>query len=192
MITASQSETATEENEPWTYTRYLRETAEGEYFAVIEGERLMSPSPNRWHQTVLINIAARLKEFVKQNGLGTIFVAPFDVYLSDNSFVQPDLLFVAKNHAERITDNGIMGAPDLVIEIISPGSTRADRVTKRQLYARYGVPEYWIISPNERSIEVLSLKAGIYEAAGLYENSEVLASPSLAGFAIKPDELFDE
>jgi Uma2 family endonuclease len=192
MITAPQSETALEENEPWTYTRYLRETAEGEYFAVIEGTRISPPRTNSFHQTALLKVCIRLEAFVKQHRLGIVVLGPIDVYLSDTNFVQPDLLFVAKAHTDRITDNGIMGAPDLVIEIISPGSTRADRVTKRQLYARYGVPEYWIISPNERSIEVLSLKAGIYEAAGLYENSEVLASPLLAGFAIKPDELFDE
>nr|MBI2905361.1 Uma2 family endonuclease [Chloroflexota bacterium] len=89
-------EAAKESAERWTYERYLRETAEGEYFAVIGGRRLMAPSPNRLHQVVLINLAGRLKEFARQNHIGTVMIAPFDVYFSDDEFVQPDLLLVAK------------------------------------------------------------------------------------------------
>jgi len=178
--------------ERWTYERYLRETAEGEYFAVIGGQRLMAPSPNRLHQVVLINLASRLKEFARQNRIGTVMIAPFDVFFSDDEFVQPDLLLIFKEHAERLTDNGVIGAPDLVVEIVSPGSVRADRVTKRLLYARHGVPEYWIISPTEYAIEVLSLKEGQYESVGLYENEELLASPLLAGLSIKVNTIFEE
>ncbi len=192
MTAMQQPANTLQETETWTYSRYLRETADGEYFAVIEGEQVMSPSPNRWHQIALINIASRLREFVKNNQLGSVYIAPFDVYFSDKSFVQPDLIFVTKQHADRITNNGIIGAPDLVVEIISPGSTRIDRITKRQLYATYGVPEYWMISPNERTIEVLSLKDGGYETFGLYENDEALTSLLLPGFSIKANELFDE
>lgn len=192
MSAMQQPANTLQETETWTYTRYLRETAEGEYFAVIEGEQIMSPSPNRWHQIALINLTSRLKEFLKNNQLGSIYIAPFDVFFSDKSFVQPDLIFVAKEHTDRITNNGIKGAPDLVVEIISPGSTRIDRVTKRQLYANFGVPEYWIVSPNERTVEVLTLKSGLYEASGLYENDEILSSPLLSGFSIKVTELFDE
>lgn len=192
MTAMQQPANTLQETETWTYTRYLRETAENEYFAVIEGEQIMSPSPNRWHQIALINIASRLREFVKNNQLGSVYIAPFDVYFSDKSFVQPDLIFIAKQHADRITNNGIMGTPDLVVEIISPGSTRIDRITKRQLYATYGVPEYWIVSPNERTIEVLSLKDEGYETFGLYENEEMVTSRLLTGFSIKTNELFDE
>ena len=180
------------EAEPWTYARYVRETTEGEYFAVIGGRRLMSPSPNRWHPVVLINLVAKLREFVKQKQLGTVMVAPFDVYFSEDEFVQPDLLFVAKEHSDRLTDSGIRGAPDLVVEIVSPGSVRADRITKRNLYAKHGVPEYRIISPNEHTVEVLSLKEGGYESVGLYEEPETISSPLLSGLAIKVAQLFEE
>jgi Uma2 family endonuclease len=185
-------ETAKESAERWTYERYLRETAEGEYFAVIGGQRLMAPSPNRLHQVVLINLAGRLKEFARQNHIGTVMIAPFDVRFSDDEFVQPDLLLVAKEHAERLTDSGVMGAPDLVVEIVSPGSVRADRLTKRALYAKHNVPEYWIISPTEYTVEILSLEEGQYELAGLYENEETLASPLLAGLSIKVNTLLEE
>ena len=191
-ITKPQPALPTTAAEHWTYTRYLRETVESEYFSVIGGERLMSPSPNRWHQTALINLATQLKEFAKRNQLGTVLVAPFDVYFSEDEFVQPDLLFVAKEHVERLTDNGVKGAPDLVVEIVSPGSARTDRLTKRNLYAKHGVSEHWIISPNERTIEVLSLKEGNYESVGLYEGDEAIKSPLLPGLLIVSNPLFDE
>jgi len=152
----------------------------------------MSPSPNRRHQTALINLATQLKEFAKRNQLGTVLVAPFDVYFSEDEFVQPDLLFVAKEHVERLTDNGVKGAPDLVVEIVSPGSARTDRLTKRNLYAKHGVSEHWIISPNERTMEVLSLKEGNYESVGLYEGDEAIKSPLLPGLLIVSNPLFDE
>jgi len=180
------------EAERWTYARYLRETAEGEYFSVIGGERLMSPSPNRWHQTVLINLAVHLRNHVKQNRLGAALIAPLDVFFSEHEFVQPDFLFVANEHANRLTDNGVSGPPDLVVEIVSPGSVRADRVTKRNLYAKYGVREYWIVSPTERTVEVLALKGNDYGLAGLYEEAETVLSPMLPGLAIKVEQLFEE
>ncbi len=183
---------AAEIAEYWTYERYLRETADGEFFSVIGGQRLMAPSPNRLHQVVLINLASHLKEFAKQNQAGTVMIAPFDVYLSDNEFVQPDILLLTKEHTARLTDNGVMGAPDLVIEIVSPGSARTDRVIKRDLYAKHGVPEYWIVSPTEYTVDVMSLKEGQYVSVGLYEDEEVLASPLLAGFSIKVSTLFEE
>ncbi|MBI4632169.1 MAG: Uma2 family endonuclease [Chloroflexi bacterium] len=186
----SSTKTTRAEAERWTYQRYRRETAEGEHFEVIEGIRTMAPSPSRFHQYALTKLASQLETFVTRENLGTVLVAPFDVYFSEDEFVQPDILFVAKDHSERLTDHGVRGAPDLVIEIVSPGSTRMDRITKRNLYAKHGVPEYWIISPNEQTIEVLTLQNRKYETAGFYEEDDSIASPTLIGFSCVVRDIF--
>jgi Uma2 family endonuclease len=183
---------AAEIAERWTYERYLRETADGEYFSAIGGQRLMSPSPNRFLQRGLIKLAARLEDFVEREKRGKVFMARFDVYFSEDNFVQPDLLFIAKEHAAGLTDQGVRGAPDIVVEVLSPGSKRADRVTKRDLYAKHGAPEYWIISPDEQTIEVLKLREARYETDGLYEIGDNLVSPTLSGFSCPLTELFEE
>jgi Uma2 family endonuclease len=186
----SSTKTTRVEAERWTYQRYRRETTDGEHFEVIGGFRIMAPSPSRFHQYALTKLASQLETFVARENLGTVLVAPFDVYFSEDEFVQPDILFVAKDHSERLTDHSVRGAPDLVVEIVSPGSTRMDRITKRSLYAKHGVPEYWIISPNEQTIEVLTLRDGKYETSGFYEEDDSIVSPSLAGFSCVVREIF--
>ena len=176
----------------WTYERYLRETAEGEYFTIIAGERFMSPSPTVFHQHILLNLGMVLQTWVRQSRIGKLGLAPLDVVLGDDEVVQPDLIFVLNEHLDRLTRKNVHGAPDLVIEILSPGSTRLDRVKKRELYARHGVPEYWIVSPGERTVEVLRLQDKQYELAGLYEEDDTLQSPLLPGFTCLVKDIFEE
>jgi len=178
--------------DPWTYERYLRETAEGEYFTIIAGERFMSPSPTVFHQHILLNLGMVLQTWVRQSRIGKLGLAPLDVVLGDDEVVQPDLIFVLNEHLDRLTRKNVHGAPDLVIEILSPGSTRLDRVKKRELYARHGVPEYWIVSPGERTVEVLRLQDKQYELAGLYEEDDTLQSPLLPGFTCSVKDIFEE
>jgi Uma2 family endonuclease len=176
----------------WTYERYLRETAEGEYFTIIAGERFMSPSPTVFHQHILLNLGMVLQTWVRQSRIGKLGLAPLDVVLGDDEVVQPDLILVLNEHLDRLTRKNVHGAPDLVIEILSPGSTRLDRVKKRELYARHGVPEYWIVSPGERTVEVLRLQDKQYELAGLYEEDDTLQSPLLPGFTCSVKDIFEE
>jgi len=176
----------------WTYERYLRETAEGEYFTIIAGERFMSPSPTVFHQHILLNLGMVLQTWVRQSRIGKLGLAPLDVVLGDDEVVQPDLILVLNEHLDRLTRKNVHGAPDLVIEILSPGSTRLDRVKKRELYARHGVPEYWIVSPGERTVEVLRLQDKQYELAGLYEEDDTLQSPLLPGFTCLVKDIFEE
>jgi len=178
--------------DPWTYERYLRETAEGEYFTIIAGERFMSPSPTVFHQHILLNLGMVLQTWVRQSRIGKLGLAPLDVVLGDDEVVQPDLIFVLNEHLDRLTRKNVHGAPDLVIEILSPGSTRLDRVKKRELYARHSVPEYWIVSPGERTVEVLRLQDKQYELAGLYEEDDTLQSPLLPGFTCSVKDIFEE
>jgi Uma2 family endonuclease len=176
----------------WTYERYLRETAEGEYFTIIAGEKIVSPSPNDLHQIVLGNLYSLLRAWMQQTRLGALRLAPLDVVLSEDTVTQPDLFVVLATHKNRITSRNVRGAPDLVIEILSPGSVRLDREKKRALYARHNVPEYWIVSPGERTVEVLRLQGQQYETAALLEEGDSLESPLLPGFTCAVKDIFVE
>lgn len=110
--------------------------------------------------------------------MGRVFVAPIDLILESASVLQPDLLFVSKARQGIITERAIEGAPDLVIEILSPTTSRSDRVTKAQLYARHKVPAYWIVGPDEEAVETYLLAADGYRlAATLAGQTPMLALP---------------
>jgi len=131
--------------------------SETKRYELIEGELIMVPSPNIYHQRISGRIEFLLRDFVEKNKLGEVFYAPCDVHLGDN-VVQPDILFISKEHSYVIIKEEVKGAPDLVIEILSPATAKRDRTIKRALYARYGVSEYWLVDPEKKIIEVLTLK----------------------------------
>lgn len=174
----------------FTYQDYLHMPGEKRY-EIIDGERHMVPSPNRRHQDILRNLFRILDRFIMNKRLGIIYLAPFDVLLSDEDIVQPDILFVSRDREEIITDKNIEGPPDLVIEIISDSSREIDRTIKRKLYAKYGVSEYWIVDPDERSIEVLSLRKEGYETIMRVKGDNLLTSPVFAGLEIHLKEIFE-
>lgn len=120
-------------------------------YEVIEGRLLVSPSPSVPHQTVVLSLGAQLREFAAIAG-GAAFVAPLDIEFSEEDVVQPDVLYVASDRMGIVGDRNIAGAPSLVIEVLSPSSYDTDPGEKRDLYARYGVPEYWIVDPRTHTI----------------------------------------
>ena len=148
-------------NKVWTYEDYLK-LDEGEYFEFINGKAFMSPAPELFHQRWAGKLYQAIVRHVEVHELGEVFFAPVDVILDDKNVVQPDLVFVSTANASLLERRGIMGAPDLVVEIISPSSVRHDRHEKRELYARFGVKEFWLADVANRSIEVLVLRNGSY------------------------------
>jgi len=176
----------------WTYERYLRETVDGEYFTIIGGEKIVLPSPTSFHQAILGNLCLSLQDWVRQSSAGKLILRPFDVVLSRDEVTQPDLIFVLTQHLVRLGEKNFQGAPDLVIEILSPGSVQLDRVKKRELYARHGVPEYWIVSPGERTVEIWRLQGEQYELVHVYEEAETLSSPLLTDFSCAVKDIFVE
>jgi len=166
----------------WTYEDYLALPDDGNRYEIIEGVLYMVNAPNSRHQTVVLGIGAEMRHFVKQHKLGRILVAPFEVHLSARTRpVQPDVLFI---RAERWSDEQIAyfeGAPDLVVEVISPSSARMDRVTKFTAYEAAGVPEYWIVNPHAQTVEVFTLSNGEYALLGEYTNDETVESAVLEG-----------
>lgn len=172
-----------------TYADYCL-TPDDERYELLDGELVMSPSPNRAHQRIDAKLGWRLAQFVEERDLGEVFSAPFDVVLSDTNVVQPDLLFVSKEQAYIVTEDNIRGAPDLVVEIISPSTIERDRSLKRALYARYGVREDWLVDPDTRTVTVLLLDEGAFVEIARYGAGQTLTSPTLAGFTANLDDIF--
>lgn len=154
---------------------------------LIEGEVIVSPSPVLRHQVLIGRLHLVLIEVTRSKG-GLLVLAPFDVRLDEDTSVQPDLLWLSAERGGLAGERRIEGAPDLVVEVISPGSVRMDRVVKFRLYERYGVQEYWLADP-EGVIEVFSLRDGKYALVGAYESGETFTSP-LLGQPVPLAELF--
>ena len=165
----------------YTYADYL-ETSDDERYELLHGELIMAAAPLIAHQYILIKLAAKVETFVDECNSGTVYCAPFDVVLSDTNVVQPDLLFVSNERAHIITPENIQGAPDLVVEILSPATAERDRSVKFELYAQHGVQEYWIVDPDARTITVFLLDEGEFEEVDTYSEGETLTSPILEGF----------
>ena len=174
----------------FTYEDYCN-LPEDERYELIDGELIMAAAPSVIHQIVQDNIGLPLNLFIRANNLGRVFYAATDVYLSDTNVVQPDLLFVSRERAHILTYSVVNGAPDLVVEILSPSTARRDAIQKRELYARYRVPEYWQAETDALEVTVLALAGADYETAGVYGMGDTLVSPLLPGFRLDVDDIFD-
>ena len=157
---------------------------------LIDGELIPMPSPKEIHQRLLLLLGASWLWFVLETRLGAVYTAPFDVILSPTNVVQPDLIFVSSARAHIITEDNIRGAPDLVVEILSPSTAGYDRTTKRNLYARHGVGEYWLIDPYGKTATILILGANGYDTHAVYGEGDTLTSPTLASFSLNLSDLF--
>lgn len=136
---------------------------EGTRAQLIQNQLIMSPAPLDAHQVATGEIYAALLYHVKKNKLGEVRIAPYDVYLDSNNAFQPDITFMANENLYRIQPTGLHGAPDLVVEVLSPGTQRYDRGKKKTVYERNGVKEYWIVDPITKTSEGFWLMNGEYE-----------------------------
>ena len=173
----------------YTYEDYLN-TPEGERYELIDGELILVASPNEEHQMTSMELGTMMHSYVKAGDLGWVFHAPFDIVFSDTEVVQPDLMFISKEREHIRTGANVGGAPDLVVEILSPSSVGRDWNYKRELYAKYGVKEYWIADPVHKMVSVMLLKDGVLELAGTYVVGDTVAATALAGFSVGVGEIF--
>jgi len=155
-----------------TYRDYAALPDDGRRYQILDGELFVTAAPGTRHQIILMRLSAQLHAHVSSHRLGLVLPGPADVILADTSIVQPDILFVATDRQALVSARGIEGAPTLGVEILSPTTADVDRRRKRDLYARYGVPYYWIVDADARVIEMYRLTAG-----GAYE---LLARPTAA------------
>ena len=167
--------------------------SETERYELLEGELVMVPSPSYKHQLTSGNLEFLLRKFVRENDLGIVLNAPFDVVFEEageKKVTQPDIFYISKERTHIIGEDEIQGAPDLIIEIISPRTKERDRGYKRTLYARHGVKEYWLVDPEAKTVEVLTLGEKGFELVKAYQSTEVLSSPLLPGLMIDLKEVF--
>ncbi len=153
----------------------------------------MTPAPTVTHQTLLGRLFAAIFNFLATSPIGTVLFAPTDVVLSEITVVQPDLLFVAREHHDRIAEDGVHGPPDLVIEILSIGSRHRDEVIKPRLYAQHGIPEYWIVDPFCEAVSVYLLEGDRYRKVAEISAADgdlLLTSSPLPGLSIDLAGLF--
>lgn len=159
-------------------------------YEIIEGRLTMVPAPAPYHQQVSIKLENILYDFVCDNELGEVICAPCDVVLSKTDVVQPDIFFISKERLSIIGKTRIKGAPDLVIEIISPLSGSRDRIIKKKLYAEHYVKEYWVVEPNKKTLEIFWLNINTYELIGNYRSEDIIESRLLAGLRFNLKRIF--
>lgn len=177
----------------WTYEDYLRLPDDGNRYEIIDGVLYVTNAPNYDHQFTVSEFHLQLGSWVKERKLGIVLTAPFEIHLSGIvKPVQPDVFFITAEHQPRPGDKFFEGAPDLIVEVISPASVRLDRVVKLNAYERSGVREYWLADPRTRFVEVytLSPESSEYTLLGQFGPGEHLQSSVLADLALVVDELF--
>jgi Uma2 family endonuclease len=173
-----------------TYKDYEALPADGRRYELHEGELSVTPAPSPKHQETTLNLATTLNQHAKARGLGKVFVSPIDCILSDVTIVQPDVVYLAAERLSAISARGIEGAPTLVIEVLSPSTLQIDRRVKFQLYARHGVPYYWVVDPEARRIEAYRLSEGAYQLTARLEGSEPGSLPPFADLPLAPASIW--
>jgi len=172
-----------------TYADYLNAPGD-ERYELIDGGLVVVGSPSIAHQTASMGLSLAVGNFVRERALGRVFHAPTDVILTNTDVVQPDLVFVSNSREHVVTPANIQGAPDLVVEILSPSTANLDRTTKRDLYAEHGVREYWIADPAAQTVAVMLLRDGRFEVVGSYGLEDTLTSPTLEGLTLELSRVF--
>ena len=163
---------------------------EGTLAELIDGEIFMTPGPFVPHQRVVLNLAVEIRAFARARMLGETLLSPMDVHLPSGDIVEPDLVFVRRENLAIIQD-WIRGAPDLLIEVLSPSHPERDLIVKRDLYARTGVREYWIVDPSDHSVQAWRLVEGRYEPSGYRREGQSLTTDLLPGFDLAVAKLFE-
>ena len=149
---------------PKTILEVWETLPEGTLCQLINNKLVMSPAPKDVHQTVLNSINVEISLYLRKNKSGEIRIAPYDVHFSKQNILQPDILFVKNENLHKIKTRGLFGAPDLIVEILSPSTSDLDFGEKKLIYEKYGVQEYFVVDPNTKSVDSFFLKNKKYES----------------------------
>jgi Uma2 family endonuclease len=172
-----------------TYADYAALPSDGKRYEILDGVLFVTAAPGRRHQRVVLTLASALDAQVRADNSGEIDIAPFDVVLSEPNLVQPDIIFVGMDRLLSFSNRGFEGPPTLVVEVLSPSTARVDRNTKLQIYARHGVPYYWIVDPEARAIDVHVLDGASYRAPDRFAD-RLVGLPPFPGLRLDPQVLW--
>ena len=174
----------------WTVEEYELLPDDGIRYEILEGELAMTPAPTTEHQRISRRLQFILYGALEQTGRAEVFNAPFDVQLDDASLVQPDLVVILEEHRDLLTERRLVGPPDVVVEILSISTARHDKTTKMRLYARFGVPSYWLVDPEQKRLLEYVLDEGSYRLSAVVEQEDSFCPRSFPGLEIPLTEVF--
>lgn len=174
----------------FTYEEYRALPETGPRYQLVDGDLSMSPAPTTRHQAVLARLGVAMFNFVDERKLGTVMFAPWDVILSEEDVFQPDIVYVSEDRKRAIAPDGLRGTPDLCVEVLSPTNRGLDLGTKRLQYAKYGLPELWIVDPDADALHVFRLQEDPNNAAVVLTAKDTLTSPTLPGFTLQLRKVF--
>jgi Uma2 family endonuclease len=171
----------------WTYAEFARLPTSGSTrYEVIAGELVMTPSPGSRHQAIVGRLMAWLFTFAESRDLGRVFPGPLDVLFAEGDYLEPDILFVRRDRLHLVSERGVEGPPDLVVEVLSRSTTGRDRGIKLERYRHFGVPEYWVVDPEQNSVEVWKLADDVHRPLVLGQ-TEALEWTLAAGASLAID-----
>lgn len=175
--------------EKFTYSQFL-ELDDGKRYEIINGELFdISPSPTIKHQAFSRNLQRILMDFVYGNKLGHVFDAPADVKLDEHNVIQPDLIYISHANESVITEMVIKGAPDLLVEILSPSTFHHDQERKKALYEKFGVKEFWVVDPANEVVEVFALVNQSYQLYAFAAQSGNVKSKLIDGLEFTIEQI---
>jgi len=148
---------------PKTMLEVWESLPEGTLCELINNKLIMSPAPQNIHQVIIGELYVNLSLFLRKNKLGEVRIAPFDVYFSTENVLQPDIIFIKNENLFKIKNKGLVGAPDIVIEILSPTTSQMDYEDKKIIYERFGVKEYFIVDPSSKNVDSFFLQNLLFE-----------------------------
>ncbi len=175
---------------PFTVHDYREIPEVGPRYQLVEGDLHMAPAPNRFHQTYVGKIYSAIEAWLDTHPIGKAYVAPFDVYLTDLNVYQPDVCYFSSEHYACLTPEGANGAPDLVVEVLSPATAHLDLGLKKEIYARTGVQEYWVVDPATQRVKIYDLPENSQAPARTLGKTGTLTRALLPGFKLPLKKVF--
>lgn len=175
---------------PGTVHDYRALPGETPRYQLIQGEFHMAPAPNRSHQDVAGQIFHLLRAYLDNHPIGRAYIAPFDVYLTDIDVYQPDVCYFSEARYSYLTEEGAEGGPDIVVEVLSPKTAKHDLGLKREIYARTGVQELWIVDAAAKSVRIFLLQQNAEVPARTLAGETAIETPVLPGFSLPLAKVF--